>query len=268
MLPPTPLEELRAVFVRLLAYAGGIGLIAYVATESARTPVVAAVEPAAKQAWIMPAKPQPAFEMSLPGAGEEQRYTIARHNEGGGRKDTIIFGEPGRTVHAMLVEIYRPGSEIESFADPASEVAVRTSALGLAGAVKPTTPIETKFGPFAAMDFLIGPSGTGHCIGFQRAFDRARLQIAGFACSLDSLVNREGIACALDRLTMLSSGNDPKVAELFAHAELKRQFCGQREVILTPTPKRPMPRAEQKAAPLRLRSQIEAGPPPLRRTRL
>ena len=30
----------------------------------------------------------------------------------------------------------------------------------------------------------------------------------------------------MDRLTLLASGNDPKLAELFAHAELKRLACG------------------------------------------
>ena len=29
----------------------------------------------------------------------------------------------------------------------------------------------------------------------------------------------------LDRLTLLTSGNEPKLAELFAHAELKRGGC-------------------------------------------
>jgi hypothetical protein len=33
------------------------------------------------------------------------------------------------------------------------------------------------------------------------------------------------VACALDRLTMLSAGNDPRLAELFARAELKRAGC-------------------------------------------
>jgi hypothetical protein len=30
----------------------------------------------------------------------------------------------------------------------------------------------------------------------------------------------------LDRLTLLASGNEPKLAELFARADLKRSGCG------------------------------------------
>ena len=34
-------------------------------------------------------------------------------------------------------------------------------------------------------------------------------------------------------------GSDPEIAKLFAHAEQKRNFCGQRDPLLYATPKRP-----------------------------
>ena len=39
-------------------------------------------------------------------------------------------------------------------------------------------------------------------------------------------IYRPAIACTLNRLVLLSAGNQPKLAELFAHAGLKRQICG------------------------------------------
>ena len=45
------------------------------------------------------------------------------------------------------------------------------------------------------------------------------------------------LACALDRLTLLSAGSEPKVGALFAQAELNRSFCGQRDPLLAATPK-------------------------------
>jgi hypothetical protein len=42
--------------------------------------------------------------------------------------------------------------------------------------------------------------------------------------------------CALDRLTLLSAGSEPKVGALFAEAELHRSFCSQRDPILAETP--------------------------------
>ena len=54
-------------------------------------------------------------------------------------------------------------------------------------------------------------------------------------------VDRATLACALDRLTILSAGGDAKVAGLFARAELKRTFCGERNPILAATPERNVP---------------------------
>jgi len=42
---------------------------------------------------------------------------------------------------------------------------------------------------------------------------------------------------ALDRLTLLSADSEPKVAALFAQAELNRSYCGQRNPIPATTPK-------------------------------
>jgi hypothetical protein len=36
---------------------------------------------------------------------------------------------------------------------------------------------------------------------------------------------RAAIGCVLSRLILLTAGNDPKLAELFARAELKRGSC-------------------------------------------
>ena len=45
------------------------------------------------------------------------------------------------------------------------------------------------------------------------------------------------LACALDRLTLLSAGSAPKGGALFALAELNCNFCGQLDPILTATSK-------------------------------
>ena len=53
------------------------------------------------------------------------------------------------------------------------------------------------------------------------------MQIAGWYCSPgEEVVDRATLACALDRLTILSAGGDAKLAGLFARAEIKRTFCG------------------------------------------
>lgn len=216
--------------------------------------VVAAVQPAERPDWLTIERPAPAFEAHLPELSEEVRYVIQRHTRGGGRKDIISFGEPGRSVRYVMLEIYRPGTELSHFADSPSEIASRAGALGPAGAVRVSLPIETKFGRMATVDFAVGHFGGGHCVGFVRNFNMPRLQIVGISCNMDMIVDRSAVTCMLDRLTLLSSGSDQKVAEIFARAEVNRKFCGQRDPLMYATPKRPG--SSDSAVSLKLRGSL------------
>jgi hypothetical protein len=76
------------------------------------------------------------------------------------------------------------------------------------------------------------------CLGFVRAYRDPRLQLSGWFCRGGSEpIEQSMLACALDRLTLLAAGSEPKVGALFAQAELNRSFCGQRDPILAATPK-------------------------------
>jgi hypothetical protein len=56
--------------------------------------------------------------------------------------------------------------------------------------------------------------------------EAANLRISGWSCQGETLpARRLAIACTLNRLTLLTAGTDPKLAELFARAELKRGSC-------------------------------------------
>ena len=242
--PLPPAETISGALVRVLAYVGGIAVISIIAAELLRTaPVVAAshndVTAPIRADWITVDKPFPAFHLGLPGFAEEGHYTIRRHADGGGRKDIMAWGEPGLSLRYVMMEIYRPGSEFTGFGDVVHEIGVRSPELGPMVAPRASLPLRSKFGPAATVDFAIGRFGGGHCVGFMRTSEEPRLQITGLSCNMDLLVDREAITCALDRLTLMSAGSHPDVARLFAHAELKRSFCGQREPLMYATPKRP-----------------------------
>jgi hypothetical protein len=249
--------EGRETMVRFFAYAGGIGALSFLVAHLLQPPSVeAAVEPAPRPEWLTVAKPYPAFLLSLPEFGEEPRYAIQRHVSGGGRKDIMTFGEPGRSLRYVMVEIYRPGRELDRFADPASEIAARAGNLGPAGAVRAALPIDTKFGSVSTVEFAVGQFGVGHCIGFVHVDGDPALQIAGISCSMNSLVNRSAVACTLDRLSLMSAGSDPDIAKYFAQAEIRRTFCGQRDPLLYATPKRDYPVSVPPA--IRLRGQVSS----------
>ena len=87
------------------------------------------------------------------------------------------------------------------------------------------------------------------------------MQFSGWYCSPgDEVIDRAMLACALDRLTMLSAGGDPDLAALFARAEVKRTFCGQRSPILAATPEHvtpvPQPHDMRSMRSLKLRGHI------------
>ena len=101
-----------------------------------------------------------------------------------------------------------------------------------------TTPLATKFGPLTIVPFFASKSTPRRCLGFVRAYSDPRMQLSGWFCQGGTeFVEQSTLACALDRLTLLSAGSEPKVGALFAQAELNRSYCGQRDPILAATPK-------------------------------
>ncbi|HJY16992.1 MAG TPA: hypothetical protein VJ353_05120, partial [Xanthobacteraceae bacterium] len=135
----------------------------------------------------------------------------------------------------------------ERFIDAPSEIAARIVGFTITDDVKPAGQIDSKFGVVSLVDFAIAVPGTHNgqqrrCLGFTRPFDDPPLQIAGWYCNADEKpVDSATLACALDRLTVLSAGGDAKVGALFARAELKRTFCGEHNPILAATPERDVP---------------------------
>jgi hypothetical protein len=141
---------------------------------------------------------------------------------GGGRKDILRWtGADGRP--ATELEIYRPGGEFDAAASPAADLAARMG-LGAASPLQEAGLIDSKFGPVA----LVRPGGgPTPCLGYLRRVEEPSLLISGWSCQGRTLpARRAAIACTLDRLTLLSAGHDPKLAELFARAELRRRGCG------------------------------------------
>lgn len=232
--------EFRGAMVRILAYLGAIGAMSLIAAEMFKQQdFVATAEPLPPPAWIEIERPWPAFQLSQSDIGEDDtHYAIRRHAAGGGRKDTLSFGELGKTQRYMNFEIYRAGHETIVFDSAAGSMRDIAGDLGRVTGMRSAMPIPSKFGKFQAFEFAIGPFSGYNCVGFIRTFDGPQVRIGGLSCNMKLLVDRAAISCALDRLTLMSAGSAPDLARLFARAELKRSFCGQRDHLLYATPKR------------------------------
>jgi len=232
-------EELPATLVRVLAYVGGIAVLSIAAAQFFQSPpMMAAITPVNRSPWIEVERPFPAFALSVPeAAGVASHYAIRRHADGGGRKDILELGEPDGGAPYLQIEVYRPGNEARRFADAKREILAGAIALGPT-AVTVDDPLTSKFGSLAIVRFDTAKGTPRHCLGFVRAYDDPRLQLSGWFCQGGAeFIDRSTLACALDRLSLLSAGSEPKVGALFAQADLNRSYCGQRETILAPTPK-------------------------------
>ncbi|MET4209231.1 hypothetical protein [Bradyrhizobium sp. LA2.1] len=218
-------DEIVGTLARLFAYVGALALFAILALAAFdQLPSLRDEEPAEKPGWSVADRSQPAFALSrLDSSEKTASYAILRHPEGGRRDVMRWTGEADKPVAEL--EIYREGGEFDVTRPATADLAVQMG-LGDATPLEQAGLIDTKFGPVA----LFRPTGTAEaaraCLGYLKRSEEPALQISGFSCQGDTLpAQRAAIACTLNRLTLLTSGNEPKLAELFAHAELKRRSC-------------------------------------------
>ncbi len=180
----------------------------------------------------------PAFALDIPeAAGAPASYVIRRNPESGGRKDIMSLGDANGEAPFLLVQIYRPGRELAAFGSAQADLNEAALEGGALGDFRTEAPLPSKFGPLSMAAFDLIEAPTRHCLGFIRDFDDPPLQLSGRFCQGGGFVERTTLACALDRLTLLAAASEPKVGALFAHAEINRHFCGERDPILAPTPK-------------------------------
>jgi hypothetical protein len=233
-------DELPSSLVRVLAYLGAVAVLSIAAARVSQSPqMMNDITSPHQSAWVDIERPFPAFALSIPEAADvPANYSIRRHVEGGGRKDILALGEADSAAPYLQVEIYRPGSEIGGFADPKAEIIDGAAALGPTKLKRAAEPLASKFGPLAIVSFATSKGTPRRCLGFVRAYKDPRLQISGWFCQGGTeFIEQSTLACALDRLTLLAAGSEPKIGALFAQAELNRSYCGQRDPILAATPK-------------------------------
>jgi hypothetical protein len=218
-------DECCGMLARLVAYVGTLALLAIIGIHLwDQLPEGIADEPVAKPGWAVASRSHPAFAISqFNFPGKTEAYEILRHPEGG-RKDVVRWAAVGEKPAAEL-EIYRPGGELGRSGPAVAEIATRMDPDGMR-ALEAAGVIDSKFGPVTLLRLVGNADNTRSCLGFIKRLDEPNLQISGWSCQGDAWpARRAAISCILSRLTLLTAGNDPKLAELFARAELKRGSC-------------------------------------------
>jgi hypothetical protein len=216
-------DEICGTLARLFAYAGTLGLLGILGVYGWRQlPLADLLEPAAEPGWTVASRLLPAFAVGFD-QDKSRTYTILKHPDGG-RKD--IFRWRGQAeVPAIELEIYRPGGEAEASAEGTADLAGRMPSDG-AHPLETAGTIDTKFGPIALFHHAGSRDGFGACLGFIKRIDDPALRMSGWSCQGDGLPTRRAmIGCMLNRLTLLGSADDARLAEPFARTELKRAAC-------------------------------------------
>jgi hypothetical protein len=219
-------DECCGTLARLLAYVGTLALVAILGIHLwDRLRTDGASEPAAKAAWSVADRTRPAFAVSqLDFPEKTETYEIFRHPLGG-RRDVIRWSArdavPGDRPVAEL-EIYRPGGEFGQSGQAIDNLAARMDPKGTRN-LEAAGVVDSKFG---SVTLLRLPGDGGSCLGFLKHLSDPGLQISGWSCQAEALpAQRAAVGCMLNRLMLLTAGNDPKLAELFARAELRRTNC-------------------------------------------
>jgi len=235
-------DDAHATLVRIFAYLCGLAALTAAAIQFVGEPLrLAAAAPTfSERRWIEVERPHQAFTLDMTEFGEADfGYAIRRHAAAGGRKD-ILRWDPSGASPSGMIEIYRPGDELARFGDAVTEISARISDLDVILPPTELGEVETKFGTMPLVDFVARTStGLHQCAGLARGFGEPRVLIVGFMCNRGrAKVDRSQLACLVDRLTMMSGGgDDPKLGELFARAELKRTFCGHKDQLMAATPR-------------------------------
>lgn len=222
-------DECSAVAVRIMAYLCGLAVLTVIVVDLLSAVPVSANTglPAlpAQPGWVPASRPHPAFAISkLDLSDRTDAYEILRHPDGG-RKDILRWAATAGAIPTAEIEIYRPGGELDAFTAPGADIAVR-----MGGRIADTEPagfVDTKFGRIGLIRFSgDGLPGKQACLGFAKSYTSPSIRISGWACQAETpAAQRSFIGCTMNRLILLSAGNDPKMAELFARAELKRDTC-------------------------------------------
>jgi hypothetical protein len=222
-------EECSAVLARLLAYLGTLALLILAGIHLwGQLPSGEAGERAAKPGWSQALRSHPAFAVSQIDVHDKSNtYEIFRHPEGG-RKDVLRWtardGKQNEKPVAEL-EIYRPGREFNPSDTALAQIATRMEPSG-GRELETAGVIDSKFGNVVLLRPVGEADDARTCLGFLKRIEEPNVRISGWSCQGETIpARRAAIGCILNRLVLLTAGNDPKLAELFARAELKRGSC-------------------------------------------
>jgi hypothetical protein len=183
-------------------------------------------------AWFEITGPAPVYALAAPQLLHEKfTYQARRHASGGGREDSLTFGDFAGGRIFLRLAVYRHGAEKTAEDAPLFvEMARRAAPLGLSvvhASFEPDQP--TRFGALemATLTLSAGESKRENCRGFRLVQRTQGVTIAGLACAAAAeTLTAADLACLVNRLDLSSPGDDRALRAFFAGRSPNPSACG------------------------------------------
>ena len=229
--------------LRLMVRVGAMALAAAVLTAGAfnLATLLAAPQPEVRsfatetslQSWTEINHPIALYDLSGSDFAKLPRIAHARrHQPDGAREDLLTFGALGLPKPFLRLSLLRTGHDgaaqdvaaADNLAEPLADDLARLagSAHESVTALHGETAISTRLGPVTVVDVRLWDDGVPTpCLGF-RGYPGGSdgLRILGFACGVAGKpLGRSALACTIDRIDLLSAGDDRRLRFIFVAAE-------------------------------------------------
>lgn len=176
--------------------------------------------------WVAVPRPIAQFGLQSPELDRQQPTYEVRQSANGTREDVLAFGGFTETKPHLLMRVLTGRVEGE-LSQPFVIALVRQAALRGMSVQRSGTPtmIETKFGPVETADATLSDGAASRaCIGFRHEGVAAEVSFSGWWCgTAQRPADRQQLICLVDRLDLLSAGDDRTLRATFARTELNRQ---------------------------------------------
>lgn len=190
--------------------------------------------------WINIQKPFQLYGLASPEFGKvPTTYEARRPTSGEGRSDTLNFGAFDGAGAFLSINVLRSG---DTGTDPGFfvDLARRAAEAGLSVShIAQPGDIAGRFGTIEHAGATLARGGIeAHCQLFRLRETGPGLHVAGLACLAGGReMEPGGLACLVDRLSLVSAGDDAPLRQFFVTAELKRdRFCAGSKYLVAEKP--------------------------------
>lgn len=181
--------------------------------------------PVADEIWVRVARPGTLFGLETPELARQTPVHEAYRNQAGTRRqDSLTFGEFNQPQpHLQLALVPGLGQQPQPFVialvREAAERGMSVQRSGLPSAIR------TRFGTADASDVTLSDGQTSRaCIAFRKDAGETPLGLSGWWCGgAGRPADRQQLTCMLDRLVLISAGDDKALQAAFSRTELDRQ---------------------------------------------